>query len=379
MSPGEVVEIHGLSFTLTADGTLSVAEVRERVAALAAENARLREQCGHVEALRRLAEATVIQASELAREIEAEARARADAMLRACEEEIAERRRQLAVQHAAEVEALQARARQLQEALDAATRTLAEGLQAVSGALPTVTALVGNANAASTEEERPSDASERPPGSGAIGAAAWGDASEATATGADQPQATDAVPQVEPSPVAREATEPFAETGLPAPEEAASQSPAVDLWAEATELSEDARIRAERLAAIDAALAEIEAEPAPGAPVPETDITEKTPALEAQPLAASAVAAQQDSRTIEVEMRPVRSFAELTHVTKVLGEIAPGAQPVDLSLALERALFAVQGHAPSELATQLRRGLPGAIVHEREGGLDVLLSSAEGQ
>jgi hypothetical protein len=76
-------------------------------------------------------------------------------------------------------------------------------------------------------------------------------------------------------------------------------------------------------------------------------------------------------------MRPVKSFADLARVTKLLGRIAPGAQPVDLNLPQHRALFSVRSKDPQALAAQLQEALPEARVVEREEGLDVLLEGDE--
>jgi regulator of replication initiation timing len=374
MAPGEAVEIHGVAFTPTADGTLRVEEVRERLGelverlrALEAENAQLRERVEHVEALRRLAEATVIQASELARQIEAEARAQAEERLRACEEELAARRREFEARQAAEVEAFQARARQFQAALDAAQRTLAEALQAMGGAALTASAQptppAPTVPEASAPQEEPAPA--RPA------------AEPSPVALAEQP--------AQPPPAA--AAEPVAETP-PAmrPDEEASSPRVADAAAE--EVVIDEQVIAERLAAIDAALAEIEPfAPAPASPqAAEADSTERTVALTDAPAAAGPDAApaplpasgEPDSaRTIEIEMRPVRSFNELTRLTKVLGQIAPGAQPIDLSLPQHRAVFAVRGYTRAALVAQLRQGLPEATVRERDGGIDVLLEPTE--
>ncbi|HLI28179.1 MAG TPA: hypothetical protein VKZ60_13985 [Chloroflexota bacterium] len=366
MAPGEAVEIHGVAFTPTADGTLRVEEVRERLGelverleALEAENAQLRERVEHVEALRRLAEATVIQASELAKQLEAEARAQVEERLRACEEELATRQREFEARQAAEVAALQARAHQFQAALDAAQRTLAEALQAIGGAVP-----------GAVEAPTPSLAPAAP---------------EASAP-TDEPAV--AQPAAEPSPLAlgdefaqpapAAASEPIAEAPVAArPGEEALTPQLPDETSE--EMVIDERIIAERLAAIDAALAEIEPfAPAPsGLPAAEADSTERTVALPDAPAPPLESAAPDPVRTIEIEMRPVRSFNELTRLTKVLGQIAPGAQPIDLSLPQHRAVFAVRGYTRAALVAQLRQGLPEATVCEREGGIDVLLEPTE--
>jgi hypothetical protein len=87
----------------------------------------------------------------------------------------------------------------------------------------------------------------------------------------------------------------------------------------------------------------------------------------------AAAVARRGPETIEIDMRPVKSFADLARVTKLLGGIAPGAQPVDLNLPQHRALFSVRGRDREALATQLADALPEANVVERENGIDVLL------
>jgi hypothetical protein len=76
-------------------------------------------------------------------------------------------------------------------------------------------------------------------------------------------------------------------------------------------------------------------------------------------------------------MRPVKSFADLARVTKLLGRIAPGAQPVDLNLPQHRALFSVRGKDSQALVAQLQEALPEARVVERAEGIDVLLEGGE--
>jgi len=89
------------------------------------------------------------------------------------------------------------------------------------------------------------------------------------------------------------------------------------------------------------------------------------------------VVARRGPETIEIDMRPVKSFADLARVTKLLGGIAPGAQPVDLNLPQHRALFSVRGRDCEALAAQLAEALPEAKVVERQNGIDVLLSGAD--
>src|SRR5215204_1381590 len=137
MAAGDPMEIEGLHFTPTDDGTLSVDEVRQHLKSLQArlqsledENASLRRLGEHNDSLRRLAEssaeATVVRADELAAQIEEEARERAAGLLRDCDTDIASRRREFEEVQAAELAALQSRANQLQTALAAATHILAE-------------------------------------------------------------------------------------------------------------------------------------------------------------------------------------------------------------------------------------------------------------
>ena len=77
--------------------------------------------------------------------------------------------------------------------------------------------------------------------------------------------------------------------------------------------------------------------------------------------------------TVEIDMRPVKSFADLARVTKLLGRVAPGAQPVDLNLPQHRALFSIKDRDKQSLAAQLQGELPEAKVVQRDGGIDVLL------
>src|SRR5687767_14592348 len=131
------VEIHGLTFASTSDGHLLESEVRrhldaimDRVAGLERENRELLGRLDHLDSLRRLAEETVVKADELAADIQAQARQRADEMLLSCETEIVERKRAFETELAAEQAAAQARVAQLQTALEGSVQTLARALQA---------------------------------------------------------------------------------------------------------------------------------------------------------------------------------------------------------------------------------------------------------
>src|SRR3954451_19660347 len=132
----QALEIEGLVFTVTGDGNLRQDEVRQRLgegnrrlAMLEDETEELRGRLEHLNSLQRLAEATVAKADELAAEIEANARARADELLAACDEELADRRRRFEAETLADVQTARQRGEELQRALEGTLQTLARALQ----------------------------------------------------------------------------------------------------------------------------------------------------------------------------------------------------------------------------------------------------------
>jgi len=136
-APRQPVEIHGQVFAVTSDGTLLEAEVRQyvdglfqRLKALEADNAALQARAGHVGSLERLAQATVIKAEELAKEIEAQARQRADEYLLEYETELVERRRRIERDAAAQAAATTEQMLRLRMALETTLRALGDALQA---------------------------------------------------------------------------------------------------------------------------------------------------------------------------------------------------------------------------------------------------------
>jgi hypothetical protein len=135
-APRQPVEIHGQVFAVTSDGALLESEVRlfvdslyQRIEALEADNAALQARAGHVESLERLAQATVIKAEELAKEIEAQARARADEYLLEYETELVERRRRIERDAAAQAAATTEQMLRLRTALETTLRALGDALQ----------------------------------------------------------------------------------------------------------------------------------------------------------------------------------------------------------------------------------------------------------
>ena len=122
----------------------------------------------------------------------------------------------------------------------------------------------------------------------------------------------------------------------------------------------------------------------PSRPTPEpipicpsvNDRAEDEPVAAVAPDAGPSTLSRIGPATIEIDMRPVKSFADLARVTKLLGRIAPGAQPVDLNLPQHRALFSVRGRD----RRRWRRNCGGAAGREGRGaqeGLDVLLEGGE--
>ena len=118
------------------------------------------------------------------------------------------------------------------------------------------------------------------------------------------------------------------------------------------------------------------AEPPVEKPEERTQEVLGTVTVQADPITAGGIT-RSGPATLEIDLRPVKSFADLARVTKLLGRVAPGAQPVDLNLPQQRALFSIRGREPQALASQLQEALPEARVVEREGGLDVLLGEEE--
>lgn len=359
------VEIQGLTFLATSDGYLLESEVRrhvdalvERVNGLERENAELRWRLDHVEALKRLAEATVAKADELAATIEAEARQRADTLLAQCEAAIEERRRRLEAALAAEQAAAQARVAQLQAALEETVQTLARALQAVgapalelaapapgpSGALP----------AATPVEPLPAGATEP---AGDLGPPYGGWDLEANARpAAVEPEASGAGPPA----IAAQAGSPVG-------------SPSIYAARGSTESLLPAKEMSARRDAAEPALAAVPPPVSAGPAIEDRAGEPGRASMEAAEAAPPAAAELTDSASLEIDMRPVRSFADLARVTKLLGRIAPGAQPVDLNLPQHRALFSVRGTDPRVLVAELQEALPEARVLQQEGRIDVLL------
>ncbi|HEY7063261.1 MAG TPA: hypothetical protein VII06_17420 [Chloroflexota bacterium] len=399
------VEINGLVFASTSEGHLLESEVRRHVEALQQQVGELRSRLEHLDSLERLAQSTVMKADELAAEIETEARGRVDEMTLACETEITERRRAFEAEAAAQQAAAQARVTQLQSALEGTIQTLGRALQAAGA--PALE--MPPASASSWSPPSTATASPVAEGNGQLdsSAAAVSSAVESsrveaaepgpnTHFGADlAPPAEDEAPswrgtdEAAPEVVAVEAAEP---SDGPADERALAEADSAVQARDAQ--AKDALGEPWQSTAVDAEPAEAVAES--GVPRSQTfelsrrgrSLGEPTPirpslADQADEERAGPVDAPAESApttlsrtgpmTIEIDMRPVKSFADLARVTKLLGRIAPGAQPVDLNLPQHRALFSVRGKDVEALATQLQEALPEAKVVEREAGLDVLL------
>lgn len=414
------VEIHGLMFASTSDGRLLEGEVRrhldaimERMAGLERENGELRGRLEHVEVLQRLAEETVIKADEVAAELEAQARQRADELLLNCETDIVERQRAFDAELASQHAAAQARVAQLQTALEGSVQTLARALQAVGapalemppassaawrppppGAIPSAAETAANGQVASAAPAEPTESpadvfgaqEEAPAAQEEVGFTRFDmaavDAPEATALDVtpaptDTPNLEDRSVPAAPQTAPTEATnQPSADEPMP---EDSEQIPAVSAVAESEapasaaepELSEPGAGEAPEPvpAAADAAPVQ------PTAPDRADEPAQQVP-VDSAPTASTGLS-RSGPATIEIDMRPVKSFADLARVTKLLGRIAPGAQPVDLNLPQHRALFSVRGKDIQALAVQLQEALPEAKVVAREEGLDVLLEDGE--
>jgi hypothetical protein len=393
----EALQIGGRSFDTTADGHVRVDDVRrhvgelaERLAALESENAGLRRQLDHVASLQRLAEATVVKADDLAAEIEATARARADELVAACETEIAERRRHFEADQAADLATTRERVNQLQAALEGSVQTLARALQTVGGpalemppASPTAPPPKPFAPAAEWSpqpslasvpplDEAPSSlppvAMEAPP---AAAREATGDGDEETAVADEQEEADDRDGAITHFRAVEAPSDAMGQLAPPADAEAAA--PVAQPRDEPQVHADRAATRNTRRRAWDAAPPESPAEALPPAAQPaEVPVT-----VPADPGTLGGAVARRGPETIEIDMRPVKSFADLARVTKLLGGIAPGAQPVDLNLPQHRALFSVRGRDREALAAQLAEALPEAKVVERQNGIDVLLAGSD--
>jgi len=416
----QALEIEGLVFASTSDGSPGTEDVRRhvsdlkgRIAALEAENSELRQRLEHLASLRRLAEATVVKADELAAEIEADARARAEELRATCDRELAERRREFEAEQAAELAAARWRVEQLQVALEGSVQTLARAMSAVSSpalempparnALPPPEVFTP---AVEPDPYAPLGGGEPSPyaSPGGEPPPPWGEAAIADPWGAGEilgPSArevpaaqAEAVPSADDGPAELEdrssatfyanSEAPFELEPTAGRSDRSDRTPPRDLPA-GSDAAESGT--AEPAPSVNGALA---AWPADGeaesggslAQPAELDGTEKSPSdvpatVPADPGREAAAVARRGPETIEIDMRPVKSFADLARVTKLLGGIAPGAQPVDLNLPQHRALFSVRGRDREALATQLAEALPEANVVQRENGIDVLLGDDE--
>jgi hypothetical protein len=418
------VEINGLVFASTSDGYLLEGEVRGHVEALQREIGELRARLQHVSSLERLAQATVMKADDLAVEIETEARRRVDELTEACETELVQRRRQFELETGAQQAAAQARVAQLQAALEGTLQTLGRALQAAgapalempAASIPAWSpsapaapannpALDGNGRdevvdqsagaAASAPEDEPYTQfgmpSAMPPvaeeAAAAEAAPLPAEAGFALEPGADddkeaaiepEPAVAVAEPERDEAASAERAEEEWAEAAPePMAEIAVSEAPDAD----STDDEDGARL----ISADDRIGSGTYELSRPTRAAPEPTPIRPTVVDRADDEVAATVPADPGPNTLsrvgpatlEIDMRPVKSFADLARVTKLLGRIAPGAQPVDLNLPQHRALFSVRGKDPQALAAQLQEALPDAKVVEREEGLDVLLEGGE--
>jgi hypothetical protein len=396
----EALQIGGRSFETTADGHVRVDDVRrhvvelaDRVAALESENADLRRQLDHVASLQRLAEATVVKADDLAAEIQATARARADELVATCEAEIAERRRHFEADQAADLATARERVTQLQAALEGSVQTLARALQTVGAPaleMPAASAPLPPPTVFAPAAERsphpylasipPLDVAAPPPPPVAVQVPSVA-ASQASGAGFEQ------------TPVAAEHEEADDRVGttshfapVDAPSNAMGEpatSPGGERSAQLAPPPDEPRVDADRSATRNVSRRAWDASPPPASPAEEppraAQPVETPVTVPADPGTVSGAVARRGPETIEIDMRPVKSFADLARVTKLLGGIAPGAQPVDLNLPQHRALFSVRGRDREALAAQLADALPEAKVVERQNGIDVLLSGADDQ
>jgi hypothetical protein len=419
------VEMHGLMFASTGDGHLLESEVHqhldalmERLEGLERENAELHGRLEHLDSLQRLAQETVIKADELASAIEADARQRADELVLQSETEMVERQRQFDANLAAQEAAAQARVTQLQAALEGSVQTLARALQAVgapalemppasssawasSAATAQTPTAPANGQAAplvespslapepeaseftrfdmapadalpAADDVTPAPASEAEvpvePAAADADGAEWAHAIPEGASVAEEPPASGEWRPPE-SPAAEWDAPPQPATGW-------EQSPLVEQLGAASP-SENEAVSSPEAVEDDLELVPIEAEePAPVAPVARDRADEPAAASpDAGPTTATGLS-RTGPATLEIDMRPVKSFADLARVTRLLGRIAPGAQPVDLNLPQHRALFSVRGKDVQALAAQLQEALPEAKIVTRDDGLDVLLEEA---
>jgi hypothetical protein len=394
------IEINGLVFASTADGHLLESEVRAHVETLQREITDLRARLEHVTSLERLAQATVIKADELAAAIEAEARRRVEQMTDACETELIERRRQFEVETSAQQAAAQARVAQLQSALEGTLQTLGRALQAAGApalempaasaealaAPPTVAAAPAPAAAAPIDaagepsavariaDDEPHTSfgmvAQAPPLDTSVASTEPEAPAESAHKNSADWQADEADKAVDPGSRDQEVREAVAElphtTDLeregPSPDNGAASEPAAERGGSGTfGLTSPARSAPE---------------PTPIRPSSADRADDEAPAAEAADAGPNALS-RTGPATLEIDMRPVKSFADLARVTKLLGRIAPGAQPVDLNLPQHRALFSVRGKDSQALVAQLQEALPEARVVERAEGIDVLLEGGE--
>jgi hypothetical protein len=413
------VEINGLVFASTNEGHLLESEVRGHIEALQREIAELRARAEHVTSLERLAQATVMKADDLALEIEAEARRRVDQLTDACETELVERRRQFEAESSAQQAAAQARVAQLQAALEGTLQTLGRALQAAGAPaleMPAASAQPWTAPAgAAATSQQATDADWRHEPAGARPDAVspsedgphtyFGMGTGLPAADADVADGGLESEHDEPSFAADSADSPAvsqaeaaADIGSFAEEREATAASAEAGWAEAAgegvaEMAAPTGLEPDGAGSEDGAPSEGAAERGgsgtyeltrPTRPSPEPTPIRPTVVDRAENEAAPVPAdpgpntlSRTGPATLEIDMRPVKSFADLARVTKLLGRIAPGAQPVDLNLPQHRALFSVRGKDSQALAAQLQEALPEAKVVERAEGLDVLLEGEE--
>ncbi len=393
----QALEIEGLAFATTGEGLLLPDDVRRhvsslnaRIASLESENGELRGRLDHLTSLQRLAEATIVKADELAAEIEATARARADELMATCERELSERRQRFEAEQAAELAAARQRVEQLQVALEGSVQTLARAMQAVGApALEMPPARVPVPPPDPSPAQRPYAAPPPPPDVGA--GSPWG-AGEGFGLGvteappgeppaaAPPEEASDGKRAGDGAPIPYVGLDtpfgaPASSTGVPEPGPAHGPA-AASAAPEAREAEPTGGGNGREPAWPPAGAVEGKAA-MPSEPRDEAAVPERAATVPADPGPPAAAVARRGGDTIEIDMRPVRSFADLARVTKLLGGIAPGAQPVDLNLPQHRALFSVRGRDREALASQLADALPEAKVLQRENGIDVLLGGEQ--